>query len=681
MNSAIETTLLNNIKTVLSDFPEYWNEETLLKNKVIEDLRHYDEKVITALLSNEKIKEAYALSVADMTIFKVEEFIEMLRYKNYWDNSYTKYRNEIGLTSDGKYLNYNTDVVLDFPFKDCVLEGGMSNEDEGKQEVYYHNVIAKEEIDTLFSPKTLTNIKKYDKYGEHEVSEFSDDDNLILKGNNLLALHSLKERYAGKVKLIYIDPPYNTGSDSFRYNDNFNHSTWLTFMKNRLDISKYLLSDSGCIWIQLDDNEVAYAKVLCDEIFGSDNFVNLISLKTKTAGVSGSSQGKSFIDSSEYLLVYSKNKHNFKMNDVNLSYPLMNVIDDYRKQGTSWKYTTVLVDLGEKRYLTKTKDGSNNDILVYSHKNFTRKSINALMKEEGLTEEEAYKKYINRICTSENAQTSIRTRVQEVTTPEDELISIEYVPKSGRNKGELTTLYFVGKKKRLVSWLNVLCYEEDNIIYKKERVSTLWNHINWNNVNKEGSVSFPSGQKPEELIKLIIESNTKTADLVLDFFMGSSTTQAVAMKMNRQFIGIEQMDYIDTMSIPRLQKVIGGEQGGISKDVDWQGGGSFLYAKLDSLNQHYIDKLKDITSEEELEIILEEMKSSAYLNFKVELHKVTVEDEDFSKFTLDKKKKVLIDVLDMNQLYLNYSEIDDTQYDISEEVKQFNYSFYNQGGE
>lgn len=247
MNSAIETTLLNNIKNVLSDFPEYWDQETLLKNKVIDDLRSYDEKIITSLLSNEKIKETYALSVGDMTIFKVEEFIEMLRYKTYWENSYTKYRNEIGLTSDGKYLNYNTDVVLDFPFKDCVLEGGMSDEDEGKKEVYYHNVIAKEEIDTLFSPKVLTSMKKYDKDGEHEIAVFNDDDNLILKGNNLLALHTLKEQYAEKVKLIYIDPPYNTGNDSFQYNDRFNHSSWLTFIKNRLEIAKELLSEGVSI--------------------------------------------------------------------------------------------------------------------------------------------------------------------------------------------------------------------------------------------------------------------------------------------------------------------------------------------------------------------------------------------------------------------------------------------------
>lgn len=183
------------------------------------------------------------------------------------------------------------------------------------------------------------------------------------------------------------------------------------------------------------------------------------------------------------------------------------------------------------------------------------------------------------------------------------------------------------------------------------------------------------------MLQRIIEMGTDEGDLVLDFFSGSATTQAVAHKMRRQYIGIEQMDYIETITVPRLNQVIQGDQTGISKNVDWQGGGSFVYAELDTLNQQYIDKLNKITSDEKLSAILEEMKSSAYLNFKVALHKVAVEDDNFSKFSLAKKKKILIDVLDMNQLYLNYSEIDDTQYDISDEVKQFNHSFYGQGGE
>src|SRR5699024_1581637 len=176
-----ETALLTEIRKVLSDFPGYWEYSTLLKDKLINDIRAYEESIIKALLSNQLIKNTYSFNLDGVTIFKVEDFVSMLRYKNYWENSYTKYSNEIGLASDGKYLKYNTDVVLDFPHKDGVLEGGMTKEDVGKKEIYYHNVLAKEEIDTLLSPKVLSNMKRYDENGKHKTSEIKNMDNLILK--------------------------------------------------------------------------------------------------------------------------------------------------------------------------------------------------------------------------------------------------------------------------------------------------------------------------------------------------------------------------------------------------------------------------------------------------------------------------------------------------------------------
>src|SRR5699024_5531237 len=205
--------------------------------------------IIEALLSNNLIKDTYALQLPSGSVFKTEDFISMLRFKNYWDNSYTKYTNEVGLTSGGKYLKYNTDIVLDFPHKDSVLEGGMTKDDIGKKEIYYHNVLAKEEIDTLLSPKVLTNAKKYNERESTEVHYFNDTDNRLLKANNLLVLSAMKKRYQNSVKGIFIDPPYyfnkSKSNDSFKYNSNFKLSTWLTFMKNRLSISKELLSDEG----------------------------------------------------------------------------------------------------------------------------------------------------------------------------------------------------------------------------------------------------------------------------------------------------------------------------------------------------------------------------------------------------------------------------------------------------
>src|SRR5690625_2967645 len=232
-------------------FPMYWEDDSLLKNRVVEDLRNYKKELIAALLSNHLIKQTYSIEFGQTTLFKIEDFVNMLRYKSYWDNSYTKYTNEIGLTSEGKYLKYNTDVVLDFPHKDCVLEGGMTKEDVGKKEVYYHNILAKEEIDTLLSPKVFSNMKKYDENGQHNITNLANKDNLIIKGNNLVALQSLKERYTNKIKCIYIDIPYyfskKVDGDTFKYNSNFKFSTWLTFMKNRLEVAFQLLSEQGSI--------------------------------------------------------------------------------------------------------------------------------------------------------------------------------------------------------------------------------------------------------------------------------------------------------------------------------------------------------------------------------------------------------------------------------------------------
>jgi len=663
VNSAIETTLLSNIKTVLSDFPEYWNEDTLLKNKVIDDLRNYDEAVITALLSNEKIKETYALPVGDMTIFKVDEFIEMLRYKNYWENSYTKYRNEIGLTSDGKYLNYNTDVVLDFPFKDCILEGGMSNEDEGKKEVYYHNVIAKEEIDTLFSPKVLTNMKKYDKDGEHEITEFNDDDNLIIKGNNLFALHTLKERYAGKVKLIYIDPPYNTGSDSFKYNDKFNHSTWLTFMKNRLEIARKLLSNDGVIYLSIDDKEQAYLKVLMDSIFGKDNFLTQFNFQVRYSDKS-LAEAKAFKPVIEYTLMYAKDSNIFKPNQPTELY-------------TDDKFIWRINELSKGKI--ETINGNQVEIF---HKGQWELS-------KGEPDTNALKE--TWISGSIYSKMSYGQVYQSIIEPRVEIDGNGALYKIyGRGEDGLGYRYYTNPLKANATrgkMFSGMPLERKREIENGESLKLL-PIVNFSdfaadfgNIRHEGGVTLNSGKKPEKMLKLLLEYGSKENDLVLDFFMGSGSTQATALKMNRRFIGMEQIDNQWNKVVERLANVVNGDSTGISSDVNWQGGRSFIYAELNTLNQQYIEKLNEITSKEELATILEEMMSSAYLNFKVELNKVTVEDDDFSTLSIDEKKKVLIDVLDMNQLYLNYSEIEDTQYDISEEVKQFNHSFYNQGGE
>ena len=250
-----------------------------------------------------------------------------MEQKNYLNDSYTIYKNKVGLNIDGRYLKQRNEVALVWPFKDCVLEGGQSREEDQREEIFFNETLAQDEITQLLEPKILTNAKRYTVKGEKKLDKFNRNergiitDNIILKGNNLLGLHTLKEEFEGQIKLIYIDPPYNTGGDSFRYNDSFNHSSWLTFMKNRLEAGKRLLKDEGVILVQCDHHEVGYLNVLVDEVFGTENKIQQIAVKVASAsGFKAVKPGP--IDVLENILFYAKNKKavQFKKNYVVTGY-------------------------------------------------------------------------------------------------------------------------------------------------------------------------------------------------------------------------------------------------------------------------------------------------------------------------------------------------------------------------
>ncbi|AKK73624.1 hypothetical protein OK18_14360 [Chryseobacterium gallinarum] len=263
--------------------PNYVSDNGEIKKWVVlNKAQNFDEELIGLLLDDPDLKEKFFVKVKNVRVFKQNLFIRFLEQKNYLNDSYTQFKNKVGLTIDGKHLKQRNEVSLVWPFKDCILEGGQSREEDKREEIFFNETLAQDEITELLDPKVLTNAKRFDRDGEHSFDGFNRDengtitDNLIIKGNNLLALHSLKKEFAGKVKLIYIDPPYNTGGDSFNYNDNFNHSTWLTFMKNRLEVAKSLLTDDGSILVQADWNEIHYLKVLLDSVFNRENFRNEI---------------------------------------------------------------------------------------------------------------------------------------------------------------------------------------------------------------------------------------------------------------------------------------------------------------------------------------------------------------------------------------------------------------------
>lgn len=405
--------------------------------------------------------------------------------------------------------------------------------------------------------------------------------NMLIHGDNLLALKALLPQYAGKIKCIYIDPPYNTGEAFDEYDDNVEHSVWLQLMRARLHLLWRLLADDGVIFVQLNDDEMNYCKVLMDEVCGRNNFINLIVVKTKnSSGASGGGEDKRLKKNVEFIICYAKPGFD-KFNESYSKVELGEYLESMKNSGKSFKYTTVFNDFGKRTYYTTVKDGSGGDIVIYKHSSYSTKSVAKLAREDGITELEVFYKYSDLICTTENAQTSIRTRVREATDEEDNLYSIEYYPISGRNKGKLTTIYFVGKSKRLVSWFKNVTIMQDGVLYKREKTGSLWDTLNWNNVNREGGVAFSGGKKPEVLLEKILELATRPGDLVLDSFLGSGTTAAVAHKMGRKYISIEMGEHAFSHCKYRMDRIISGEdKGGISKNVNWQGGGGYRFYEL-----------------------------------------------------------------------------------------------------
>lgn len=431
-----------------------------------------------------------------------------------------------------------------------------------------------------------------------------DTENMLIHGDNLLALKALENKYAGKVKCIYIDPPYNTGSAFEHYDDNLEHSQWLSLMKQRLEILKKLLSNDGSIFIQIDDEEQAYLKVLCDEVFGRRNYISTVSVLMKNiAGASGGGEDKKLKKNIEYILIYTKDYDMLQPFKPTYSYkPISKLVEDYREEGKSWKYTSVLVDSGNKIYIGSTADGDGNEIKIYKRENYVIKSINALMREENITESKAYNKYALKIFQTAMPQSSIRPRVmqkvQELNISGD-LFSIEYIPKTGRNKGLLYEQFYKGENFRLFAWLKDVAEEIDGEVYKKELQGTYWDFVGeTKNLTKEGNVEFPNGKKAEKLIERVLKLCTKENDLVLDSFLGSGTTAAVAHKMGRKWIGIEMGEHAYTHCKVRLDKVISGEdKGGITKSVNWQGGGGYRFYELaptlinqDAFGEYIINK-------------------------------------------------------------------------------------------
>lgn len=412
-------------------------------------------------------------------------------------------------------------------------------------------------------------------------------ENMLIHGDNLLALKSLEQQYAGQVKCIYIDPPYNTGEAFEHYDDNLEHSIWLGLMRSRLVLLRNLLSEDGTIWIQIDDEEQAYLKVLCDEIFGRSNFINMVSVNMKNAaGASGGGEDKRLKKNCEFIISYAKNYDLVQPFKGAFDYTEMyEYVVSYREQGKNWHYTSVLYNPGGKEYVGSTVDGDGNEIKIYRRPGAVVMSVRQVMAKEGITEKEVYYKYGTSIFEAKDAQSSIRTRVigaKKELGLDDDIVSIEYVPKTGKNKGLLYEQFYKGDKCRLFAWLRDISEVIDGVLYKKDLQGTYWDFTsNINNLSKEGGIVFPKGKKPEALVGRIVEMTTEPGDLVLDSFLGSGTTAATATKLQRTWIGVELGGHCYTHCIPRLKTVIDGtDAGGITEATKWQGGGGYKFYEL-----------------------------------------------------------------------------------------------------
>ena len=517
--------------------------------------------MIKLLLGNSETKQAFFEKIGDALVFKNDEFLFYIKTKDYLENSYTAFDNKIGFNNQ-KQLDNN--VVLNFPYKDCVLEGGQTKDDEKRKEIFFNEILAKDEIKRLFEPKVLTNFSKYDKDGEKQLQSFSRNkeinikrglsedtitDNLLIKGNNLIALHSLVEEFRGKVKLIYIDPPYNTRNDSFNYNDDFNHSSWLCFMKNRLEIAKELLSDDGSIYVQMDVKEAHYLKILMDEIFGRDNFRSEVIWDTSIPYVAGNKWlSPNWVYSHSIIFYYAKN--------------------------------------------------------VSDHRNIFNKLTFDVKQPSGDISKKPYK--------------DIWTDIENFAG-------------------------FLGAR--------------------------------------DIKINFNS-KKPEKLIERIIKSSTNERDIVLDFFAGSGTTGAVAHKMNRQWIMVEQMDYIETITKERMKKVIAGEQGGISKSVNWQGGGEFVYFELKKYNENFVDMLNKAKTKEEVVNIFQEICKKGFVKYNIDIKALNDDinkgnNSEFLSKSIEEMKENIYNILNKNMLFVPLSAIDDEKFCCSNEEKVLSKNFYN----
>ena len=533
--------LLKDLKDVLTGDQSLLSNGQLLKTVIAERASNMDSKFLELLLSSDSIKKHFFADVNGTLVFDKNKFQKFVSNKYFLPDNYTAFGHAIGLATGSGYLKASSDTVLVWPYKDCILEGGMSRDESvAINENFLSVTLAPDYITRLLEPKVLTSWERWDAKAvavdkPSRVKNVGIADNLLIRGNNLLVLHSLRKRYGGKIKLIYIDPPYNRDNDNFKYNDKFKHSTWLTFMKNRLEIARDLLRDDGVIFVQCDDTEQAYLQVLMNDVFGREHLISTSVIQTNRGGRDYGSIALMH----EYLLIYSKARCELHPIEI---------------EGKQFEYEDEAggFDLQELRNRNIMFNESNRPNLVYPFYVNLKNTDEHGLFEISLKRKNGFVKVMP--LKSQGVQTVWRWGKEKAA----ENLNTEIKAQMKRDGN-----FMIVQKYRKTSKLQRSIWNEKEFVTERgtQHIKQMFN---------EKIFSYP---KSEFLIKRVLELATQRGDIVLDFFLGSGTTAAVAHKMGRQYIGIEQMDYIKPITVERMKKVIAGEQGGVSEAVGWMGGG------------------------------------------------------------------------------------------------------------
>ena len=628
---------MDELTALLSSEPSFIVEGKISKDVVVESALNLDKTLLDLLAADEKMVEFFFKKTTNYLIFDKVRFQKFVLNKDFLPDNYTQFRINIGLSTDEYYIKDDQRVILNWPYKDCLLEGGQSSEDAKRSEIFWNETLAPDEITRLLQPKALSAIKKFNENGKKvKEIDLAENNNIILKGNNLMALHTIKSRYGSRVDVIYIDPPYffeeNKGSDTFSYNSNFKLSTWLTFMKNRLEISKKLLSSKGVIFISTNDDGVYHLKLLCDEIFGTDRYITNFIWK-KRAGGGNDSEGVAM--DHEYILCYG-NIAALKKLEFNEEQLKKYEFKD-SKFPTHGPYS--LKNLHDSSL--QDSKGLHHDILCPDGSLLLGKDYQWKCNKETFDERNAD----DRIVFSQDKNGKWR---------------VQYKIYLYENKGKLI-------------------YDEDGKIIQKGIVpNAILDSIASNgDGTKDLKLLFPEDKKvfsypkPVKLISHLLKIVDNKNAVVLDFFAGSGTTAHATLELNKQdggkrlFILIEQMDYVESLTVERVRRAI--EKYGLEA--------SFVYAELRELNQLFVSRIKKVTKQAELLDLWGDMTERAFLGYK-STQALSLNSDKLKSLPVDDLKKFLLDAIDNNMLYLPLSEIEDETYEISPEEVSMNSDFF-----